>query len=43
MENCVGYEINITNGTVLIALLFPEGTAKHQPLDLGIIANTKVR
>ena len=43
MENWGGHETQVTLPGVRIVYLPPLSTAKHQPLDLGIMANAKIR
>ena len=43
MDNCGGHEDSFSLPGVEIVLLPPRSTAKHQPLDLGLIANAKIR
>ena len=43
MDNCGGYELSISIERVRIEFLPPTSTAKHQPLDLGLIASAKIR
>ena len=43
MDNCGGNELDVTLPGVQIVYLPPKSTAKHQRLDLGIIAKSKIR
>ena len=43
MDNCGGHELTIQLDRVRIEFLPPRSTAKHQPLDLGLIASAKIR
>ena len=43
MDNCGGHEREISLPGVRIGLLPPRTTLKYQPLDLGLIAHTKIR
>ena len=43
MDNCGGHESEIILPGVRIELLPPRSTAKYQPLDLGLIAHSKIR
>ncbi len=43
MDNCGGHESALSIPGVEIVTLPPRSTAKHQPLDLGLIANAKIR
>ena len=43
MDNCGGYELDVTLPGVQIVCLSPMFTAEHQPLDLGLIAISKIR
>ena len=43
MDNCSGHEVDITLKRLRIVFLPARSTAKHQPLDLGVIANAKIR
>ncbi len=43
MGNCGGHEVEVDLPAVRIIMLPSRCTAKHQPPDLGVIANEKVR
>ena len=43
MDNCEGHSISVDLHDVRIVILPPRSTAKHQPLDLSIIGNCKIR
>ena len=43
IENCGGHELVVTLPGVHYKLLHPGSTAKCHPLDLGLIANRKIR
>ena len=43
MGNCGGNELNLTIPGVEIIYLPPRSTSKHQPLELGLIVNAKIR
>ena len=43
MDNCGGYEVKVTFERLKIVFLPARSTAKHQALDLGVIANAKIR
>lgn len=43
MDNCGGHESSVDIPGLRIAFLPPRSTAKYQPLDLGLIGNSKVR
>ena len=43
MDNCSGHKVKVTLERLKIVSLPARSTAKHQPLDLGVIANAKIR
>ena len=43
MDNCGGYGVAIAYDRLKVVFLPKKSTAKHQPLDLGIIAYAKIR
>ena len=43
MDKCGGNELNITFSGVEIIYFPPRSASKHRPLDLGLIANEKIR
>ena len=43
MDNCGGHSVNADIHGVRIITLPPRTTARHQPLDLGLIGNSKIR
>ena len=43
MDNCGGHEVTIEYDKLTIIYLSPGSTAKHQPLELGLISHAKIR
>ena len=43
MDNCGGRELDVNLDGVSIMYFPPNSTSKHQPLDLGLIAASKIR